>query len=81
MTGRRLPRLPRLEIATALAALVALLALHAAHGANLLPARVAAFGDDLVTTMANRDLNREGREALTAGSTRASSTRGRASAR
>lgn len=52
----------------ALGALVALLALKGVHGADLWAGTpVADSGRTLVTTLANRDMNKEAREALTAG--------------
>ncbi len=48
-------------------ALIVLLALKGAHAAGWSPASLTVWSDELVSTMSNRGLNKEAREALTAG--------------
>lgn len=56
------------DVVRVLAILLSLLGLKAAHAGGWMPdGVVGAGGERLVTTLANRDLNKEAREALTAG--------------
>lgn len=60
--------LPRRDIGVAVSSLVLLMLLWGVQTAGWLPdGPLGTFGDDFVTTMGNRGLNREGREALSAG--------------
>ena len=56
------------EVLPVIGALVALIVLKGVHTAGWSPSgAVGSFTDNLVTTMGNRDLNKEAREAMTAG--------------
>jgi len=55
------------EVKGVVAALLVLLLLKGAHVADLLPGFLSAWNDGLVSTLSNRGLNREAREALTSG--------------
>ena len=60
-------RLTDSEVVRALSVLVMLMVLKAAHAAGWPPGAVHEANDVLVSTLSSRDLNKEAREALTAG--------------